>query len=64
MGFNSNSPIFLFIAAILAGFALIYVSTLLPTVIVSFAPFLVFVGSVAVIVFSVYILYQALRALF
>ncbi|RKQ33249.1 hypothetical protein [Oceanobacillus halophilus] len=53
----------LYLAAVLAGFSLIVV-TLLATFLGTVAPTLVAIGAVAVIVFSLAILYLALRALF
>lgn len=55
--------IFLFLAAILAGFALIEV-TLAGTFLASLAPFATALGALTVLVFSVALIYHGVRALF
>ncbi|MCM3595279.1 hypothetical protein M4D55_05690 [Metabacillus idriensis] len=54
--------IFLFLAAILAGFALLELS--LPAFLAFLAPFITFVGTLAILVFSFVLIFKAFKALF
>ena len=58
-----SSWIFLFLAAILAGFALIEVP-LAGTFLAALAPFTTVVGVLTVLLFSVVLIYKAVRYLF
>jgi hypothetical protein len=58
-----NSWIFLFLAAILAGFALIEVP-LTGTFLASIAPFTTVVGVLSVLIFSFVLIYKGVRYLF
>ncbi|MGG3891489.1 hypothetical protein [Metabacillus fastidiosus] len=58
-----NYSIFLFLAAILSGFALIQVP-LAGTFLASLAPFTTVVGLLTVLIFSLVIIYKGVRHLF
>ncbi|MGM0874404.1 MAG: hypothetical protein ACQEWV_06300 [Bacillota bacterium] len=57
-----NSWIFLFLACILSGFALIEVP--LAGIFASLAPFATFIGVLTVLVFSLFLIYKGVRYLF
>lgn len=59
-----NSVALLYFAAILAGFALMFVTTAAASFVAPFASVLTGIGAIAVILFSIAILYLAIRALF